>query len=173
MTDRILPPSFSRKTPPGDTRERDVCGTCGFVDYVNPKIVTGSIVRHEGRILLCRRAIDPRKGYWTLPAGYMELNETVEEAARREAREEVNAEIVLERIFAVYSVPRLSQVQIMFLAHLASPRFSPGIESAEVRLFGWDEIPWDDLAFPSVRWAIEQYRSVEGKSDFKPFGNPA
>jgi ADP-ribose pyrophosphatase YjhB (NUDIX family) len=172
MTDRSLPPTFSRATPPGDTRERNVCGACGFVDYVNPKIVTGSIVRHEGRILLCRRAIDPRSGYWTLPAGYMELNETVEDAARREAREEANAEIVLERIFAVYSVPRISQVQVMFLAHLASPRFSPGVESTEVCLFDWSEIPWDDLAFPSVRWALEQYRSVEGRSDFPPFGNP-
>ncbi|MFN0191377.1 MAG: NUDIX domain-containing protein [Aestuariivirga sp.] len=173
MTDRPLPPSFSRLTPPGDTRERDVCGACGFVDYVNPKIVTGSIVRHEGRILLCRRAIDPRSGFWTLPAGYMELNETVEDAARREAHEEANAEIVLERIFAVYSVPRISQVQVMFLAHLASPRFSPGVESTEVRLFDWSDIPWNDLAFPSVRWALEQYRSVEGESDFPPFGNPA
>jgi ADP-ribose pyrophosphatase YjhB (NUDIX family) len=172
MTDRSLPSSFSRRTPPGDTRERDVCSACGFIDYVNPKLVTGSIVRHEGRILLCRRAIDPRKGFWTLPAGYMELGETVEDAARREAFEEANARIVIDRLLAVYTITRLSQVQVMFLAHLETPNFSAGVESLEVNFFGWDQIPWDELAFPSVRWALEQYRSVETAADFSPFTNP-
>lgn len=163
---------FHRRVPPGDTHERDVCTTCGFVHYVNPKIVTGSIVRHQGRILICRRAIEPRVGYWTLPAGFMEVGETAEQAARREAMEEANAAIVIDRVLAVYSIPRIAQVQIMYLAHLDGDGFSAGPESLEVRLAGWDEMPWNDLAFPSVRWALEQYRSIEGRHDFAPFANP-
>ena len=163
---------FRREIPPGDTHERDVCATCGFVHYVNPKIVTGSIVRHEGKILLCRRAIEPRIGFWTLPAGFMEVGETAEQAAMREAREEANAAIVIDRLLAVYTIPRIAQVQIMYLAHMAEPSFSAGPESLEVMLAGWDEIPWDELAFPSVRWALDQYRSVEGQQNFAPFSNP-
>lgn len=163
---------FRRTVPDGDTHERDVCATCGFVHYVNPKIVTGSIVRHEGRILLCRRAIAPRVGYWTLPAGFMELGETAEQAAMREAREEANAAIVIDRLLAVYTIPRIAQVQIMYLAHLDDAVFSAGPESLEVMLAGWNDIPWGDLAFPTVRWALEQYRSVEGMTDFAPFANP-
>jgi ADP-ribose pyrophosphatase YjhB (NUDIX family) len=164
--------AFRREIPAGDTHERDVCGTCGFINYVNPKIVTGSIVRHRGKILLCRRAIEPRVGYWTLPAGFMEVGETAEQAAMREAREEANASIVIDRLLAVYTIPRIAQVQIMYLAHLREENFSAGPESVEVMLAGWDEIPWDDIAFPSVTWALEQYRSIEGVSDFPPFSNP-
>ena len=118
---------FRREVPPGDTHERDVCASCGFVHYVNPKIVTGSIVRHEGKILLCRRAIEPRIGFWTLPAGFMEVGETAEQAAMREAREEANAAIVIDRLLAVYTIPRIAQVQIMYLAHMAEPSFSTSI----------------------------------------------
>jgi ADP-ribose pyrophosphatase YjhB (NUDIX family) len=172
MSDRSLPAHFARSVPPGDTHVRDVCGTCGFVHYVNPKVVTGAIVRRDGLILLCRRAIEPRRGFWTLPAGFMELGETVEAAARREAREEANAEIVIDRLFAVYTIPRLAQVQVMYLAHLAVPDVAAGPESLEVKFVGWNEVPWADLAFPSVRWALEQYRSIEGRTDFAPFSNP-
>ena len=163
---------FHRRRPDGDTHERDVCTTCGFINYVNPKIVTGSIVRHRGRILMCRRAIEPRIGFWTLPAGFMEVGETAEQAARREAMEEANAAIVIDRLLAVYTIPRIAQVQIMYLAHLGEETFFAGPESLEVMLFGWDDMPWDDLAFPSVRWALEQYRSIEGLEDFAPFSNP-
>jgi ADP-ribose pyrophosphatase YjhB (NUDIX family) len=163
---------FRREVPEGDTHERDVCSRCGFVHYVNPKIVTGSIVRHDGRILMCRRAIAPRIGYWTLPAGFMEVGETAEQAAMREASEEANAAIVIERLLAVYTIPRIARVQIMYLAHLAEAVYSPGPESLEVKLASWDEMPWDDLAFPTVRWALEQYRSIEGRTDFAPFANP-
>lgn len=166
------PINFENCVPEGDNRHRDVCTTCGFIHYVNPKIVTGSIVRHEGRILLCRRAIEPRVGFWTLPAGFMEVGETAEEAAIREAREEANATIVIDRLLAVYTITRIAQVQIMYLAHLERHDFSPGPESLEVMLAAWEDIPWDDLAFPSVRWALDQYRSIEGRSDFAPFGNP-
>ncbi len=172
MNDRSLAAHFSRSVPPGGTHERDIRGTCGFVHYVNPKVVTGSIVRRDGLMPLCRRAIEPRRGFWTLPAGFMELGETVEAAARREAREEANAEIVIGRLFAVNTIPHLAQVQVMYLAHLAVPDVSAGPESLEVKFMGWDEIPWADLAFPSVRWALEQYRSVEVRSDFAPFSNP-
>lgn len=163
---------FNRLIPEGDTHERDVCARCGFIHYVNPRIVTGSIVRYEARILLCRRAIAPRIGYWTLPAGFMEIGETAERAAMREAREEANADIVIDRLLAVYTIPHIAQVQIMYLAHLADERFSAGPESLEVMLASWDEIPWDDIAFPSVHWALQQYRSVEGVADFAPFSNP-
>lgn len=172
MNSKTQNTSFQRQVPAGDTHERDVCTTCGFINYVNPKIVTGSIVRHDGKLLLCRRAIEPRTGYWTLPAGFMELGETAEQAAMREAREEANAEIVIDRLLAVYTIPRIAQVQIMYLAHLGSDAFSPGPESLEVRLASWDEIPWGELAFPSVRWALQQYRGVEGVAEFAPFSNP-
>ena len=129
-------------------------------------------MRHDGKILLCRRAIEPRIGYWTLPAGFMELGETAEQAAMREALEEANARIVIDRLLAVYTIPRIAQVQIMYLAHLESAAISAGPESLEVKLAGWSEIPWDEIAFPSVIWALEQYRSVEGVADFPPFSNP-
>jgi ADP-ribose pyrophosphatase YjhB (NUDIX family) len=172
MNSRTQSIQFRREVPEGDTHERDVCATCGFVHYVNPKIVTGSIVRHDGRILLCRRAIAPRIGYWTLPAGFMEIGETAEQAAMREAREEANAAIVVDRLLAVYTIPRIAQVQIMYLAHLEEAVFSAGPESLEVKLVDWSEIPWADLAFPTVHWALRQYRSIEGRPDFAPFTNP-
>jgi len=172
MPGKTQRPDFRREIPDGDSHERDVCATCGFVNYVNPKIVTGSIVRHAGKLMLCRRAIEPRTGFWTLPAGFMEIGETTEQAAMREAREEANAEIVIDRLLAVYTIPRIAQVQIMYLAHLAEPSFSAGPESLEVMLAGWDEIPWGEIAFPSVTWALQQYRSVEDVPDFPPFSNP-
>ena len=171
MSEPNQPIKFERRVPPGDTHQRDVCTTCGFVHYVNPKVVTGSIVRHDGKILLCRRAIEPRLGFWTLPAGFMEVGETAEQAAMREAKEEANAAIVIDRLLAVYTIARIAQVQIMYLAHLEVPEFSAGEESLEVMLTGWNDIPWDDLAFPTVRWALEHYRSVEGLTDFAPFTN--
>lgn len=172
MNNKTQPIDFRRQVPDGDMHERDVCATCGFINYMNPKIVTGSIVRHAGKILLCRRAIEPRVGFWTLPAGFMEVGETAEQAAMREAREEANAEIVIDRLLAVYTIPRIAQVQIMYLAHLARPEVSAGPESLEVMFAGWDEIPWEEIAFPSVKWALDQYRSVEGLAEFAPFSNP-
>ena len=172
MTDPHLPQHFVRTTPSGDTSERDVCDKCGYVHYRNPKVVAGSVVHHEGRILLCRRAINPRKGYWTLPAGYMELEETVAEAAIREAREEACTDIIIEHVLAVYSIPRLSQIQIMHIARLDKPEFAAGEESLEVELFTWDDIPWDDLAFPSVHWALNHYKQVAGQPTFAAFNNP-
>lgn len=166
-------PNFEQITPPGDDRERLVCAACGFIDYRNPRIVVGSVAAREDKILLCRRAIDPRRGFWTLPAGYLELGETAEEGARREAYEEARARLDLDRLLAVYSVPRISQVQLMFRGRLKSGDIAPGPESAEVALFAWDELPWADIAFPTVGWALRHYRESLGKTDFAPFSNPA
>ena len=165
-------PRFTRRVPSGDTTERYVCDDCGHIYYTNPKIVVGSVVAHEGRILLCRRAIEPRKGFWTLPAGFLEDHETPEEGARREAMEEARAEIALDALLAVYSVKRISQIQLMYRARLVKPEFSPGEESTEVALVSWDDIPWKELAFPSVHWALNHYRETRDQPVFAPFVNP-
>ncbi|MCQ0987111.1 NUDIX hydrolase [Jiella marina] len=166
-------PSFSLRTPDDDNQPRRICDNCGFVAYENPKIVVGSVVRHEGAILLCRRAIEPRRGFWTIPAGYLELNETPEEGARREAREEAEAELAISRLLAVYSVPRISQVQLIYRAGLKQPGFAAGPESLEVKLFRFEEIPWDELAFPSVHWALGHDAEAEAGAPTVPFANPA
>ena len=163
---------FIRTVPEGDDRERLVCADCGHIAYENPKVVVGSVAAFGGRLLLCRRAIEPRKGFWTLPAGYLELHETPEDGAKREAVEEACAAIEIDRLLAVFSIPRLSQVQLIFRARLASPAVAPGPESADVRLVRWREIPWGELAFPSVRWALDAWRQTRGATDFTPLGNP-
>ncbi|MEF2074142.1 NUDIX hydrolase [Consotaella aegiceratis] len=168
----MLQPEFSIRTPDGDTLPRKVCTHCGYVAYDNPKVVVGSVVRHEGRILLCRRAIAPRDGFWTIPTGYLELNETPEEGARREAREEACAELRIERLLALYSVPRISQVQLIFRAVLVDPHVAAGAESREVRFFDVANIPWDDLAFPTVHWALRHDAQAEMGAHPLPFGNP-
>lgn len=166
-------PAFIRRVPDGDDRERLTCPDCGFVAYENPKIVVGSVIAAEdGRILLCRRAIEPRRGYWTLPAGYMEMHETVEEGAAREAWEEARARIALDGILAVYSIARIGQVQVIFRGRLAEPGFEAGPESLEVGLFAWEEIPWQDIAFPSVHWALNDWRARAGQPPGPPAGNP-
>jgi len=163
---------FTRKIPEGDTHEREVCGDCGFIRYDNPKVVVGSVVTYEDKILLCKRAIPPRIGYWTLPAGYLELRERPEDGARREAFEEACADIEIDQLLAVYSITHISQLHLMFRARLASPSFAAGVESLDVRLFAWDEIPWQEIAFPSVRWALAQYRETRTQEVFTVFGNP-
>ena len=168
----FLKPSFSRRTPNGDTHRRDVCDHCEFIHYENPKVVVGSVVRHEGKILLCRRAINPRMGFWTIPAGYMELGENPKAGAMREAMEEANADLKLSELLAVYTVQRLSQVQLIYRATLNNPTFSAGEESLEVELFSWEEIPWKDIAFPTVHWALEHDRQVEAGEAKAPFENP-
>lgn len=166
------PGNFKRAVPQGDERERLVCVDCGFINYENPKIVVGSVVHHGDKILLCRRAINPRKGFWTLPAGFMEQHETAPAGAMREAFEEAQARIEIDALLAVYSIPRLSQVQLIYRARLADPNIAPGPESEEVGLFTFDAIPWKDLAFPSVHWALGHDREAGGKAAFAPFVNP-
>lgn len=167
-------PDFIRHIPEGDNRERLVCPDCGHIDYENPKVVVGSVVVADGAVLMCRRAIAPRRGYWTLPAGYLELGETLQEGAAREAMEEAQADIELDGLLGVFSIARIGQVQMIFRARFRGPPgFAAGPESLEVRLFAWDAIPWDSIAFPSVRWALDawhrQGRGVLGQ----PAGNPA
>ena len=161
-----------RAVPEGDDRERLVCVECGFVLYDNPKIVVGSVVRWGDKILLCRRAINPRRGFWTLPAGYLELNESTRAGAEREAWEEARAKIEIEGLLAIYDIPRISQVQLVFRARLLDDAVSAGSESLEVGLFGWDEIPWTDLAFPSNRWALQHDREARLSRDFTTRINP-
>ncbi|MCW3477803.1 NUDIX hydrolase [Rhodovastum sp. RN2-1] len=161
-----------RRVPDGDNRERLLCPDCGYIAYENPKVVVGSVVAHDGRVLLCRRAIEPRRGFWTLPAGFLEMGEAIEDGAIREAAEEAEAQIALDGILAVYSISRIGQVQVIFRARFADPAapgFAAGPESAEVRLFGWDEIPRDDIAFPSVHWSLAAWHARPDG----PLGAPA
>jgi ADP-ribose pyrophosphatase YjhB (NUDIX family) len=166
-------PEFTRIIPAGDNRERQVCGACGYIAYENPKVIIGSVVEHGGKVLLCRRAIEPRSGFWTLPAGYLELNETAAEGARREAMEEAGAEIALDGVLALYDVSRIGQIQIIYRARLVKPGIAAGPESLEVGLFAWDDIPWNLLAFPSVRWALNAWHDAGAGPLGAPAGNPA
>ena len=166
------PEHFEKRVPEGDNRERLVCGRCEFIHYQNPKIVAGAVCTWEDKILLARRAIEPRKGAWTLPAGYMELGETIEQAAQREAREEACASIEIDRLLAMYSVARIGQVQIMYRARLLSPDVAAGPESEDVALVTWDQIPWEELAFPTVVWALAHFHESRDKADFATYSNP-
>lgn len=142
------------KIPADDTRERHVCTQCGIVHYQNPKMVVGSIpvwnIDGDTQILLCRRAIEPRHGYWTLPAGFMENKETSSQAAQRETVEEAGANILLHDLFSILNVPHVHQVHLFYRATLLDKNFAAGVESLEVKLFSENEIPWDELAFQTV-----------------------
>lgn len=146
------------QVPAGDSRLRAVCSQCHKIHYQNPHVVVGAVVHYNDCFVLCRRAIEPRHGYWTIPAGYLELEETTEAGALREAYEEAQTELEIDRLLAIYNLAHLSQVQVLYLARLKGDHFSPGPESLEVACFSWEEIPWDDLAFPSVRWALVHAR---------------
>ncbi|MCP3867666.1 MAG: NUDIX hydrolase [Gammaproteobacteria bacterium] len=147
----------SLSIPEGDDRQRHVCGGCGAIHYQNPKVVTGCIPEWEDKVLLCRRAIEPRRGYWTLPAGFMENGESSHEGAAREAHEEANARVRITGLYTLFSLPRIDQVYLFFRSRLLDLDFSPGIESLEVSLFSRDEIPWDDLAFQVVYETLRFY----------------
>ena len=155
-----------RRIPEGDNRERMTCAECGFVLYDNPKVVVGSVVRWGERILLCRRSIHPRRSFWTLPAGYLELNESTSAGAEREAWEEAQARIQIEGLLAIYDIPRISQVQLIYRATLLDEAVAPGPESLEVKLLEWSEIPWGEIAFPSVHWALNHEREARASGDF-------
>lgn len=146
------------KIPDGDNRARMVCPDCGYIEYRNPKVVVGAVVIWQDKFLLCRRAIQPKAGFWTVPAGYMELGETTAEGAAREAWEEACARIEVDGLVGIYEIPRISQLYVFHRARLVAPEFAAGPESTEVALFAWEEIPWDSLAFPSIPWALRQYR---------------
>jgi ADP-ribose pyrophosphatase YjhB (NUDIX family) len=147
--------------PQDDNRPRHVCSHCGIIHYQNPKMVIGSIPvwQHNGdtQILLCKRAIEPRHGYWTLPAGFMENNETTTEAACRETVEEAGANIELHQLFSLLNVPHVHQVHMFYRATLLDLDYAPGIESLEVKLFSEADIPWDDIAFLTVGHTLKLF----------------
>ena len=143
--------------PEGDNRPRHICDACNTVHYHNPKIVTGCVATWEDRVLLCRRAIEPRHGLWTVPAGFMENGETTWEGAMRETLEEANARVAMQGLYLTVNLPHIDQVYMLFRARLLDLDFSPGEESLEVGLFGREQIPWKELAFPTVTLALEQF----------------
>lgn len=149
----------SQRIPAGDNRLRNVCDACGHIHYENPRMVLGAIAEWQGRILLCRRAIEPRAGFWTLPAGFMENGESTQAAAARETREEACAQVEQTRLFALIDVPQIDQTHIFYRGVLAGGKHAPGEESLETALFHEDEIPWSQLAFRTVRLALEHYFS--------------
>lgn len=158
--------------PDGDTHPRHVCLDCGFIHYRNPVVVVGAVCDWQDRILLCRRAIEPRQGLWTIPAGYMELHESPAQGAARETEEEAGARIEIGHLLAVYNIPRISQVQMIYDARLVTPDIAAGEESLEVGLFAWDDIPWDEIAFPTVRWALDHFREARRSGDRRTRVNP-
>ena len=150
-------PVAKRLPDDGDTRERDICTVCNTVHYINPLNVVGTVPVFGERVLLCKRNIEPRWGKWTLPAGFMELGETTAQGAARETREEAGALFEMQDLFTVMSVPRVGQVHLYYRARLTSEVFDPGHETLEARLFREDEIPWEELAFRTVRETLLRY----------------
>ena len=143
--------------PPGDTLPRYVCDACTTIHYQNPKIVVGCIPEWEGKILMCRRAIEPRHGLWTLPAGFLENHETTIAGAMRETLEEAHARVEISMLYALYNVPHINQVYLLFRGQLLDLNFKPGAESLEVQLFNERQIPWEKLAFRTVRETLKTY----------------
>ncbi len=156
------------RQPPDDHRVRNVCTVCGAIHYDNPKLIVGTVPEWEdGRILLCRRAIEPRHGLWTLPAGFMENGETTQQGAARETLEEANARVEIGELYALYNLPYINQVQLLFRAKLLDLDFSPGMESLEVELFDESEIPWEELAFRPVKFTLQHYFADRKAGNFK------
>ena len=145
------------RVPEGDTLPRHVCPACNVIHYHNPKMVVGCIPKWENKVLLCRRAIDPRRGLWTLPAGFMENAETLEQAAARETMEEANARVKIGNLYTIYNLPNINQVYFLFLAELLDLNFEPGIESLDVELFKEEEVPWDEMAFRVISIPLKRY----------------
>src|SRR5262245_8989883 len=146
-----------RRVPPGDSLPRHVCDACGTIHYQNPRLVVGALADWQSRLLLCRRAIEPRYGYWTLPAGFMEHAESTEQAAARETLEEAGARVALDAAYSLISVPRINQVHLFYRARLLDLDYKAGVESLEVALFDTDKIPWDDLAFRTVAMTLRHW----------------
>lgn len=152
--------------PPGDSLPRHVCDACGHIHYENPRLVVGCVAEWEDRILLCRRAIEPQHGFWTLPAGFMENGETTAQAAIRETHEEAGAGILIDAPFAMISIAHINQVHLFYRGRMSSPYFAAGEESLEVGLYRADQIPWRDLAFRSVTLCLERYLADREKAAF-------
>ena len=156
----------SFEIPAGDALPRHVCSRCGHIHYENPRLVVGCVATWQDRILLCRRAIEPRRGFWTVPAGFMENGETTAEAACRETHEEAGARIVVDAPFAMVSIAHINQVHLFYRGRLATADFWAGDESLEVALLRGDEIPWGDIAFRSVTHCLEHYLEDAAQGQF-------
>jgi ADP-ribose pyrophosphatase YjhB (NUDIX family) len=143
--------------PAGDSLPRHVCPDCGHIQYENPRLVVGCVAHWKNQILLCRRAIEPRLGYWTLPAGFMENAETTAEAASRETFEEAGAKIIIDAPFAMVSIAHINQVHLFYRGRLSTPDYLAGVESLEVALFEPSDIPWQEMAFRSVTFCLQRY----------------
>ena len=143
--------------PEGDTRPRYWCDQCDTIHYQNPNIVVGALQIWQGKVLLCKRSIEPRKGFWTLPAGFMENGETLQEGAARETWEEALATVAIGDIYTIFNLPHINQVYVFFLGELVDGKFGVGEESSDAGLFALDEIPWDELAFPTVGRTLRFY----------------
>lgn len=143
--------------PQGDDRERHICSSCNTIHYQNPRIITGTLPVHGQHVLLCKRAIEPRHGLWTLPAGFMENGETTEQGAVRETWEEARAKVSIRSLYTLFNLPQINQVYFFYLSELKEPTYGAGPESLEVELFTEANIPWDQLAFPVVRRTLERY----------------
>ena len=155
------------RVPADDSRLRHICTACGIVHYQNPKMVIGSIPEWEDKVLLCRRAIEPRHGLWTLPGGFMENGESTAQAAIRETLEEANARIAIGDLYSLYSLPYINQVHMLFRARLLDLDFGPGPESLEVKLFSEAEIPWNEIAFRPVRYSLEHYFAERSSGTYR------
>jgi ADP-ribose pyrophosphatase YjhB (NUDIX family) len=149
--------AVSKQIPEGDDRHRHICTGCDTIHYQNPCIIAGSLPIYEGRVLLCRRAIEPAYGYWTLPAGFMENGETTLEGALRESIEEANVRLDSMELYTMIDIPHINQVYIFYRGTMNTPNYSPGVESLEVKLFDEQDIPWSDIAFPSVKTTLKYY----------------
>ena len=154
------------KVPSGDNRPRHVCDSCNTIHYLNPKIVTGTLPIWEDQVLLCKRAIEPRYGLWTLPAGFMEIGETTEEAAERESREEANANLKIQQLYTIISLPHIDQVYMLYRAQLSNLEFYPGDETLEVKLFQEEQIPWQELAFRTIHFTLQRFFEDRRKGHF-------
>ena len=159
---------LAQKVPVGDNRPRHVCTRCGEIHYLNPKMVTGCIPTWEDRVLLCRRAIEPRYGLWTLPAGFMENGESCQEGAARETLEEANARVRIRQLYTTFNLPHIDQVYLLFRGELLDLDFSPGEESLEVELFREEEIPWEELAFAVVKETLKLYFADRRSGSYVP-----
>ena len=158
--------TVSERIPEGDNRLRFVCDECRTIHYRNPNIVAGTLPVWEDKVLLCKRAIEPRYGTWTLPAGFMELGETMEQAALRESEEEDRAFVKIDEFYYLFSLPHVNQVYVMYRAQLLDLDFCAGEESLEVRLFTEQEIPWGELAFRTIHYTLEKYFADRRRGHF-------
>lgn len=164
-------PNFQARVPNGDTLERHVCSECKWIHYENPRIIVTGLCVWENQVLFCRRAIPPRYGFWTLPGGFLEVGETMEEGTQREVFEEAGARIEVESLLGTYSIARIGQVHMVYLARMTSAEFAAGAESLDVKLFpiGQLSFPWAELAFPVNCWTLRDFLSLKGEPVLQPF----